>query len=195
MIKTLVDLDSTQTLSNKTLAAPAVVGSYTGTHNYALNVWGNVGVKSGDDEAGYFFENSAHSVLASIRQDTNGNILTNLTTDTQTHYEYVEGSALGSAGVRFSSKHTGMEAYLPFTIDVGTVVGGTPDLFMVRKSGSTKFNIDNSGYMHVAVVATASVPVAAAAMNGAVLIEDTGAGCNLVAYKGGKRWKVALAEL
>jgi hypothetical protein len=45
------------------------------------------------------------------------------------------------------------------------------------------------------VVATADLPAAAAAMDGSVIIENTGANsCNLVVYDGGERFKVALTE-
>lgn len=43
------------------------------------------------------------------------------------------------------------------------------------------------------VVLTADLPAAGAAMNGRFLIEDTGAGLNLVAYGNGLRKAVALS--
>jgi hypothetical protein len=61
-------------------------------------------------------------------------------------------------------------------------------------------NVDQSGTFAwfvegIWTVSTANLPAANSALNGKVMIEETGANsCNLVAYKGGERFKVAMTE-
>lgn len=52
-------------------------------------------------------------------------------------------------------------------------------------------HVSAAGQMDVPVIATASLPAAATAMNGAVIIEDAGAGDrNLIIYGGGERFRI-----
>ena len=84
----------------------------------------------------------------------------------------------------------------PSASDVGLVTQGfasqTADLQEWQASnGSVLSFVDASGRHHMPVVATGSLPAAATAMNGAVIIEDAGAGDrNLIIYAGSQRFRI-----
>ena len=64
------------------------------------------------------------------------------------------------------------------TFSRGTSVGGTQSI--------SKFPVGC-----IPVIATASLPAAAAALNGTIIIEDNGAGDrNIIVYAGGQRFRI-----
>jgi hypothetical protein len=160
--------------NGSTTTGTATVGSWIGNTRYALNVWGNVGIKAGSNDTGYYFEDGSGTQLASLRQDISGNILLNQTQDTQSFYNYIEGSTVGLSGMRWSSKSTGMEMYLPLTIDVGTQSVSDTNLFTIKKSSVQKFRFqnENSGPTLQFIGEVTSDPVPPSANSATLFLKD-----------------------
>lgn len=91
------------------------------------------------------------------------------------------------------------------TEDVLLTAGGSRARTTLMNPGSAlvvtndRFDTNGEYELHTmpaaTVIATANLPAASATMNNRLVIEETGANtCNLVAYKGGERFKVAMTE-
>ena len=95
-------------------------------------------------------------------------------------------SEAGGTGTVRSIQVTAGSNHLWLDAPTGAVCIGTTD-----STGASTGDLVLNGYLRIrgGIVATASLPAGSTAMNGTILIEDTGAGCNLVVYKGGQRFR------
>ena len=71
-----------------------------------------------------------------------------------------------------------------------SIYDGTATFSRGTSSGSTQ-NISKFPVGAIPVIATASLPAAAAALNGTIIIEDGGTGDrNIIVYAGGQRFRI-----
>lgn len=69
--------------------------------------------------------------------------------------------------------------------------GSTPPIKLFEITFDGRMKLPSTGKAHIPVVATASLPAAAAAEDGSILIEDNGTGDrNLIIYSGGQRFRI-----
>ncbi len=74
---------------------------------------------------------------------------------------------------------------------VWTGVNSTPPTAKFQVLGNGRVKVANGGKVHIPVIATASLPAAAAAEDGSIVIEDNGTGDrNLIIYAGGQRFRI-----